>query len=361
MDKKKEWPDTLKSYFKGSKLRKLNQLYVLILAPFCYPTYFTNETGTKVDAYLTQTIRADQKKNLKDFSLVVENAMKCGSTDEPPEEGAKKGEPKTMEAVVLYLMGQVNKKYYDEYRTNLPHIGSDLICRAGNRFLSGFALEEKPQIEQIQEQIQSVKDYYRLCICFSYPDDNDGSQKMRLCDCLLADLSGGLWNGEKNLPEDPAEKAAHLLLAYLFLKYYIPQSFGSARQEVRKQLRDASKELGFSDPSAQQPSQRFLTIDAEKLMEVIKAPLTWKCRDPRDSVVLCDWLEQTIELLKDGDSILEGFGSWLDEVSEALMKHDQSLQAAFSAAPAERRKEILDAQKRITELRMELFPLRIVR
>lgn len=256
MDQRRDWPNEMLSCFEGSMLRQLNQLYILFLSPLCVPTYSSRKSGTTVAAYLTEEVRAKQEENLQQYARMVREVLEPGgSGEQPPADQLQK--PDT---AAQNLMDEIRKQLPETH----PNIGKDLICRAGNRFLSAFVLENEPQ----RERIRAVKDYYRLCIGAFYPEDHDGAKKKQLCERLLAELKiGGVWKPEFPLPEDPAEQAALFLLAYLFLKYYMLQTLGTVKKELREQLQQASVDLGFVNPSAQ--SQRFVQVDAQVLQRVI--------------------------------------------------------------------------------------------
>lgn len=335
MDQKRDWPNEMLSCFEGSMLRQLNQLYILILSPLCVPTYFSSKSGTTVAAYLTEEVRAKQEENLKQYARMVREALEPGGSGEQPSAD----QIQKPEIAVKNLMDEIRKQLPETH----PNIGKDLICRAGNRFLSAFALENGPQCERIR----AVKDYYRLCIDFFCPEDHDETQKKQLCERLLAELkNGGVWRPEFPLPEDPAERAAHLLLAYLFLKYYMLQTLGTVKKEVREQLQKASVDLGFVNPSAQ--SRRFVQVDAQVLQKVIVSLLDREILSWQDARDICSSITQILCLLKDGDAILPGFSQWLDKAEEKLGKIDEWLRFALKGMSDEEQRGEIKAVIKIT-------------
>lgn len=342
MDQRRDWPDELLSCFEGSKFRRLNQLYMLILSPLCAPTYFSVESGTTVAAYLTEEVRAKQEENLKQYARMAREALEPGGSGEQPSAD----QLQKPETAAQNLLDEIRK----QLPKTLPNIGKDLICRAGNRFLSGFALEEEPQ----RERIRAVKDYYRLCIGVFFPEDHDGAQKKQLCERLRAELkNGGMWKPEFSLPEDPAEQAALLLLAYLFLKYYVLQT-QTVGKEVRVQLQKASVDLGFVNPSAQ--SQRFVQVDAQVLQKVIVSLLGREILSWQDAREVRSSIAHTLSLLKDGDSVLPGFSPWLDKAKVKLSKTAEWLLSEMTRNK-EHSDEIVTEIQSVTDLLKQILDL----
>ena len=352
-EKRKNWPDVLLSHFNG-RVKQYNQFYELFLAPFCMPTRSERTEGTTVSAFCTDKIRAMQEVLLNAYSEIISeaaehlDAVRKGETHKYSPLNVPEDMIPPLENVIQFMALRVDEEFDDIKR---PNIGCEMIRRAGNRFLSGFALEKDARTERIR----SVLAYYKLCIHFLYPED-DG---LALCELLRRDLeSEGIWREPEDLPEDSAFKAANLLLAYLFLHFYMLQTFDSLPNDTKLQLREASKVLGFIDPGAQEPSRRSVLLDAEVLQEVIMLPLAREFQSYQDSEWICFAITRVLKLLSDGNSIIPGFGMWLKAAGAVLKKQDDHLYEASASASKDELEKTMKVQKMVSELRNTIRSLR---